>query len=397
MATTKYTQDEVIQILTNLVNGIGHFAVGDFMPKRYKELVTVNGQERWVTGKTLKDLLEAYLTLCIDAEAVYPVLGNTQQNIHTSPITFGPYLEKFNAAYKNNQQSLTKNNRTQIINKHILPFWGDKLLDEIKPVDLQLWFNELAGKNYSHETLVKIKNIMSPAFDAAAEEELIQRNPLKSKLLKIGGKETESHKAIPSEKMAKIRNGLPTISDQRVKNMAALLSYTAMRMEEVLGLRWEDIDFKNNWIQISRAVVHPTRNQPEIKLPKSKTSTRRIPLPKALASLLTPKYFTGFIVPSSKDEKRETPMSYTEARRTFDKIRKMFGIEKYTAHDFRDTCATEWREKGIPLDVISSLLGHAKVEVTQKRYVKYRDELFQGVRSIMDGDKGTENGQTQQR
>ena len=45
-------------------------------------------------------------------------------------------------------------------------------------------------------------------------------------------------------------------------------------------------------------------------------------------------------------------------------------------HDFRDTCATEWREAGIQLDVIARLLGHAKTETTEKKYVKYRDNLL---------------------
>lgn len=389
----QYTGDEVVQILANLVNRIGHVAIGDIMPKRFKEYVEVNGNKRWITGKTLSDLLEAYLNFCIDSEAVQPVLDNRPQNIESQQLLFGPYLKKFTAAYKSDQESLTKNNRNQIINKHIIPAWGNKPISAIKPVDLQIWFNDLASKDYAHETLIKIKNTMSPAFDAAVEEEIISRNPLKSKLLSIGGKATESHKAIPNEKMEEIRNAIPTISDSAVKNMTALLAYTAMRMEEILGLRWEDIDFENGWIQINRAVVHPTRNQPEIKDPKSKTSKRKIPLPKILSSLLEPKYLTGFIVPSRKDQTRETPMSFTESRRTFEKIRSMFNIHEYSAHDFRDTCATEWREKGIPLDVISSLLGHSKVDITQKRYVKYRDELFQGYRCILDQDSGTQNEQ----
>ena len=76
-------------------------------------------------------------------------------------------------------------------------------------------------------------------------------------------------------------------------------------------------------------------------------------------------------------------MSYTEARRVFDKIRRRFSIEDYSAHDFRDTCATEWREKGIPLDVIARMLGHSKTETTEKRYVKYRTEIMDEARKLM--------------
>jgi integrase len=86
---------------------------------------------------------------------------------------------------------------------------------------------------------------------------------------------------------------------------------------------------------------------------------------------------------SGKDEKHETPLSYTEARRSFDKIRKKFDILDYTAHDFRDTCATQWRESGMPLDMIARILGHSKTETTEKRYVKYRGEMMEKAREMM--------------
>ena len=86
---------------------------------------------------------------------------------------------------------------------------------------------------------------------------------------------------------------------------------------------------------------------------------------------------------SDKDPKRGTPLSYTESRRIFDKIRKRFSIQEYSAHDFRDTCATEWRENGMSLDVIARLLGHSKTETTEKRYVKYRDDLLEGAKNQM--------------
>ncbi|MBR4249539.1 MAG: site-specific integrase, partial [Verrucomicrobia bacterium] len=182
------------------------------------------------------------------------------------------------------------------------------------------------------------------------------------------------------EKINAMKAALPSV-EGRVRLMAALLLYTGMRFEEVLGLRWEDIT--DEWITVSRAVVHPTRNLPVVKCPKTKTSERRIPLAEPLKELLTPKYKSGFILFSDRSPKRDSPLSYTEARRVFDKIRRQFGLEKYTAHDFRDTCATEWRENGMSLDLIARLLGHAKTETTERRYVKYRADIMTGAREMM--------------
>jgi integrase len=154
-----------------------------------------------------------------------------------------------------------------------------------------------------------------------------------------------------------------------------------MRFEEILGSRWEDIS--DGWITVSRAVVHPTRNMPEIKCPKTATSERIIPCSRELTDILSDGYEEGFILPTRKDPRMETPMSYTESRRVFNKIRERFDILDYTAHDFRDTCATVWRENGMPLDIIARLLGHAKTETTERRYVKYRDDILSKARQYM--------------
>ena len=147
--------------------------------------------------------------------------------------------------------------------------------------------------------------------------------------------------------------------------MAALLYCTGMRIEEVLGLRWEDIDTERGCIHIRRAVVHPGRNMPEIKSTNSKAE-RTIPLPRHLLDELSPKEETGFLLNSYTDLSRETPLSYTEAAKSFKRIQKQCGVEGYAAHDFRDTCATEWRESGISFDLIARLLGHKKLTLRNK-------------------------------
>ena len=215
--------------------------------------------------------------------------------------------------------------------------------------------------------------MINPVSEAAVEERYIDRNPLQSRFIEIGGRDTVSHVALPKEKMEQIRLEVTSL-DLKEKLMVSLLSYTGMRFEEVLGIRWDDIN--DDWIKIQRAVIHPQRNQPLIKTPKTKTSNRILPYFPELKEVIESCRSKGFILASDKDPTGETPLSYSEARRIFEKIRKHFGIQEYSAHDFRDTCATEWREKGVPLDVIARLLGHAKTETTERKYVKYRTDLL---------------------
>lgn len=368
-----YSTDEVANFGNCIPEDSGIPKGENDMPKRIKEKVTVNGQTKWIDGYSVQNLMDNYVRL-LEREGIIEYIPEND----AIPL-FGDYLRTFYGTFKQKQQTNTIVNRERIARNHVLPKFGDKRIDRIQTMEIQKWFNEL-GRMYSKETILKIKNIMSPVFESALEDELITRNPLASRRLEITGKETVHHKAIPKEIMNKIKmevSGLP----QKEKMMCGLLCYTAMRFEEVLGLRWEDVD--EEWITIRRAVVHPNRNMPEVKCPKTKTSERKIPLHPALKSLLGEFKKKGYLLSSNKDPKSETPLSYTEARRVFDKIRKRFDILTYTAHDFRDTCATEWRENGMSLDMVARLLGHSKTETTEKRYVKYRTEFMEEAAKLM--------------
>ena len=351
---------------TGICTGISDSKGENDMPGRLREKITINGRTVWVTGGTMQQLFDNYVQLLVN-EGMLEWAGNV-----TDAPLMKDYIRKFYNTYKQKQVETTIINRERIIKNHILPRFGNKKIDRITSTDMQEWFNDL-NKTYARETILKIKNTINPVFEAAVEERLIERNPLNSRFIEIGGKDTVPHQALPQGKMAQIRLEATTL-DRKEKLMVGLLSYTGMRFEEVLGLRWDDIN--EDWIRIQRAVVHPRRSAPLIKCTKTKTSDRIIPYFPELKDLIEDCRTQAFILASDKDPTGETPLSYAEARRVFEKIRKRFDIKEYSAHDFRDTCATEWREKGIPLDVIARLLGHAKTETTERKYVKYRTDLI---------------------
>ena len=368
-----YTINELVDMI-NTVRKEDFGAQGTDIVKRIREKIRVNGKDFWLCGYSNQEICDRYVDILekegliqrIDPDDELPLLGD--------------YLKNFYETYKTRQQKNTMVNRERIIRNHILPKFGNWRIDRITTTVIQKWFNELA-EDYSKETILKIKNTLSPVLDSAVEDELINRNPLKSKRLENNGREVIHHKAIPRDKMREIKMELPEL-EPKMKWMGGLLSYTGMRYEEVLGCRFEDIS-KDGWLTICRAVVHPQRNMPVLKCTKTVTSDRIIPCPVALQDLFKDGPNKGFIMATDKDPTRETPMSYTEARRVFNKIQKRFGIFEYTPHDFRDTCATEWREKGMPLDVIARMLGHAKTETTERRYVKYRTDILESARSMM--------------
>lgn len=337
---------------------------------RIKQRIIINGKQEWITGNTMQDFADN-------------IIARIQKNNDPQPVAppadtplFGEYLTTFLETFKSRQGALTVTNRQSLINKQVMPVVGKMPISEITTAFCQKWFDRLCDEGYAKETLLKIKNSISPALDSAVADGYIRMNPFKDKArFKINTEKGEHHKAIPPELFQATKARLHELPE-RERNMMALLCYTGMRFEEVLGARWEDI--YDDEIHVERAVVHPKRNQPIVKVPKTKSSRRKIPAVKALLDILQPEGKSGYIVSG------ENPLSFQQAKKSFEKARKLLGLEGFTAHDFRDTCATVWKETGMPLEHVSKLLGHSKTAVTEQCYVKFRQQSLDEARSIME-------------
>ena len=163
------------------------------------------------------------------------------------------------------------------------------------------------------------------------------------------------------------------------ENLGIMLClYTGMRIGEICALKWSDVDFENCLVNVNRTVLR-IRNtekrgkQPKTVIvtgtPKTETSQRVIPVPKAIGKLL-------------KAEGKEMPGDYyvatcsnhlVEPRRYYERykqiLRKCGITTDYTFHALRHTYATRCIESGIDPKVVSELLGHSSVTITLNRYV----------------------------
>lgn len=80
--------------------------------------------------------------------------------------------------------------------------------------------------------------------------------PSKSALLINNGKESGHHQALPDEELLRIKTAIPALPKPAQRLYMSLLTYTGMRREEILGLRWEDINLTKRYATISRAVTY---------------------------------------------------------------------------------------------------------------------------------------------
>ena len=93
--------------------------------------------------------------------------------------------------------------------------------------------------------------------------------------------------ALSTEELNDIIYHLPQLPREQEKLFLALLIYTGMRRNEVLGLRWEDIDLAGGIIYVLRGVTYKA-NTPQISTPKTAAGIRQIPIPAALRQWFIP-------------------------------------------------------------------------------------------------------------
>ena len=154
---------------------------------------------------------------------------------------------------------------------------------------------------------------------------------------------------------------------------------TGMRMGEVLGLQWKDIDFVHNQISVERqaAKYYDPEQKKEIMLvaaPKTQAAYRTIPVIGVLRKVLR---FVGgknpnpdfFVVGNS-----ETPKVHNTIRETYARFLKRSKLPSINFHGLRHTYATRLVESGGDIKTISILLGHTNVATTMNLYVHPSDE-----------------------
>lgn len=153
--------------------------------------------------------------------------------------------------------------------------------------------------------------------------------------------------------------------------LCILLSlYTGLRVGEVCGLMWSDIDFDKSILTVRRTVqrIHTDIHKTQIiaDTPKSRTSKRSIPIPKFIMKLLR----------DSRSAEKHYILSESEIiieprtlQRRFKSVLKKANLPSVTYHSLRHAFATNCLQAGFDVKTLSEILGHANVETTLNRYV----------------------------
>ena len=180
------------------------------------------------------------------------------------------------------------------------------------------------------------------------------------------------------------------------KTAILLCLFTGLRLGELCALKWEDIDFENEILTVSRTVQrlyvdgHKNKTALVETAPKSECSRREIPLTDSVLELLL-KFESDkeYILGGDK------PMEPRTMQYHFKKILKDINLQKQNFHVLRHTFSTNCIEGGVDVKSLSEMLGHSDVKITLNRYVHPSMDTKRQYMNILSGFYGQIYGQTE--
>ena len=259
-----------------------------------------------------------------------------------------------------------------LLKRHVFPEIGKRPIDEIKRAELRNLFLRKKKQKLSRSMICLIRDVISGPMAYAVDDELIAGNPVAGILKRL---QLERDKRITVEPM----------NDQEVElyldtcyrfyreywEFFLCAFRTGMRLGELLGLKWGDIDWNQKFIRVERSYKRG-------RFDKTKTGkARRVDMSDQLASglrqLLTArkkealKAGSGELVPTIF-HRGGKPMEQNHIRRVFKQVLVKAGIREMRLHDIRHTFASLLLSRGESPVYVKEQLGHSSIQMTVDIY-----------------------------
>jgi len=243
------------------------------------------------------------------------------------------------------------------IDKHILPFFKNRIVSEISAADVAAWQNEILAKGLSNNYMHTINVHLSTLFNYAVDYVGLQKNPCRKLIGSQKAKEMDFW-TLDEYKLfsAACRDSIEQFT------IFEILYYTGMRIGELLALTLADVDFENDKISINKTYyLHGHKSTP----PKTPGSNRVVSIPKFLAEEIR-EYVSKLYEPRPDD--RLFDRSDRFVRYALNKTAELAGVKKIRVHDLRHSHASLLIDLGANIVVISKRLGHESPDITLKTY-----------------------------
>ncbi len=282
-----------------------------------------------------------------------------------------------------------------LVRVHLIPELGRIRLDRLAALDVDRMLREKARDGLSPQTCVNLRAALRGAMSFATRKGLVAQNVVKlSEPIK-----TQTYEALYLT-LPQARELLVAARHDRLGAVYCVAIPLGLRQGEILGLRWSDVDFDANRLHVRTQAQRVQRQGIVLKEPKWH-SNRTVALPE-----LTARALRAHKLQQAAERLRAgnrwvdqdlvfttrigTPISASNlVNRSFKPLLERSGLPpRLRFQDLRHSAATLLLAQGVPLRVVSAMLGHSTMRVTE-RYAAVVPELHLAAAAAMDRALGS--------
>lgn len=284
----------------------------------------------------------------------------------------------------------------RMLETRLLPYFGHFYINKIKPTDIMKFYDLLekdtqlvrkqgnngakTKKPLSGKTILEHHRLLRAMLHKAVYWQLIVANP--AERVQPPKARKPKRRSYDDEQTKILLENLELLSSEDIKYKVAIILtvFTGVRLGELMGLEWQDVDFKNGIISINRSSQYLADMGVFAKVPKTESSIREIAIPEFIVSLLEEyklwyeeqKSIYGELWTNSDRlfvQADGKPMHPSTISKWFVKYVGQIGLPVINFHGLRHTNASLLVAQNIDIAVISARLGHAQISTTLDFYV----------------------------
>lgn len=360
-----------------------------------------DGKRHSIYAKTLEELREKELDVLRD------VLDgiNIDKKALTINMLFYRWIE-----LKRGLKHNTFQNYNFLYRQYVEPDFGKMRIAELKRTDVRAFYNYLAdSRHLKTSTIDGIHTVLHQVLDIGVEDSYLRYNPSDNalrELKKAHNDDTEKRRALEVSEQVLFENFLAKDGQyHRWYPIFVIMMSSGMRVGEITGLRWQDIDLDNDEIHINHTLVYYDKGGNErcgfsVNTPKSKAGFRSIPmLPKVKEAFLMEKEhqkecgltckavvdgYTDFIFINRFGNVQHQGTLNKALKRiirdcNYEVIDKgnenAVTLPPFSCHILRHTFATRLCEANVNIKAIQDILGHHDIETTLGIYTHATKDL----------------------
>lgn len=340
------------------------------------------GKRKRVYGKTQREVREQLTALRRDLDQGMPVVTERQ--------TVGQFLDRWLVdVVKPHKSPKTAVSYAQVTRLYLAPTLGQHLLTKLEPRHVQAMMNGMVERGLAPRTVQYARAILRKALNQALKWGYVARNVATL----VDPPKVKRHEITPLD-ASHAGRFLDAARDDRLRALFTVGVALGLRQGELLGLRWEDVDFATGTLTV-RKQLQRIDGKPQLVDLKTERSRRTLPLPAVTASALRAHRARqsqerllagsrwqdwGLVFASTIG----TPLDPRNLTDRYKALLAQAGLPNIRFHDMRHSCASLLIAQGVPLEIVSRILGHSQISLTMNTYVHLLPQAQQQAADAMD-------------